>query len=580
MMGMPRRVYTYAPNVGWNTLNLVSSIGAYILATSFLLFIYNIVASARSGEVAGDNPWRAWTLEWATTSPPPHGNFRWRAAAPIRQRAAAAGTARAPAAGRMVARVTALTPAQAARAARSWPGAAAGEEGTAIGAEPEQSTIAPFFVAVGFLLVAIGLLTTLVVTAIGGAFLLLVAAVWMSQHWTEPMAEDMTGHRFSFMGLAMLVFIGSESVFFAALIAADIHLHIHNSSLSAGRAPARHLPGHQHAEPGAQRRRRALRAGELPQEAHRRLQRAPRAHRDPGRLFLGGQAWEYTHLGFGLSEGLLASTFYTLTGFHGLHVMCGLGPAGLPLLPRPPRGGARRRARDVPGHQRHGRRRDLLLALRRRGLGRGVHRRLPAVARVVETRQVVVGSHRRRSRSCWRSPCRSWPRVPRGRRLRSHMRSSYSSMPAADASVPTSPTQILLTFSEPPDPKLSLVKVVDSAGRAAPGVGAARAVPGQPARLVSARDATAADRRVHRQLALCLKHRRPRAGRRLRLRRRRRPRARQRCQGEPVELIPVGQRGCRVRPLAAVHRARPAGRRRVHRVAGLRRPVATRRVCG
>ena len=57
------------------------------------------------------------------------------------------------------------------------------------------------------------------------------------------------------------------------------------------------------------------------------------------------------------------------------------------------------------------------------------------------------------------------------------------SMPAADASVPTSPSQILLTFSEPPDPKLSLVKVVDSAGRPALGVGTARSVPGQPAQL-------------------------------------------------------------------------------------------------
>ena len=77
VIGMPRRIYTYAPEVGWNTLNLISSIGGYILATSFVLFIYNLVRSARSGQEAGDNPWRAWTLEWATTSPPPHGNFRW-----------------------------------------------------------------------------------------------------------------------------------------------------------------------------------------------------------------------------------------------------------------------------------------------------------------------------------------------------------------------------------------------------------------------------------------------------------------------------------------------------------------------
>ncbi len=58
-----------------------------------------------------------------------------------------------------------------------------------------------------------------------------------------------------------------------------------------------------------------------------------------------------------------------------------------------------------------------------------------------------------------------------------------SSVPAADSSVATSPAQILLTFTEPPDPALSVVKVVDSTGRPAPGVGAARAVPGQPTQL-------------------------------------------------------------------------------------------------
>ena len=59
-----------------------------------------------------------------------------------------------------------------------------------------------------------------------------------------------------------------------------------------------------------------------------------------------------------------------------------------------------------------------------------------------------------------------------------------SSDPAANSSTPTSPTRILLTFTEPPDPKLSLVKVVDATGRPAPGVGAAQAVPGQSTQLV------------------------------------------------------------------------------------------------
>jgi heme/copper-type cytochrome/quinol oxidase subunit 1 len=75
MSGMPRRVYTYPDlsNLTWP--NLVSSLSAYILATSILLFVINLIYSFRKGEIAGDNPWDAWTLEWATSSPPPPHNF-------------------------------------------------------------------------------------------------------------------------------------------------------------------------------------------------------------------------------------------------------------------------------------------------------------------------------------------------------------------------------------------------------------------------------------------------------------------------------------------------------------------------
>jgi cytochrome c oxidase subunit I len=76
LLGMPRRVYTYANLPGWGTLNLISTIGAFILAFSVLLFLVNLAWSLRRGETAGDNPWRAWSLEWATTSPPPEHNFR------------------------------------------------------------------------------------------------------------------------------------------------------------------------------------------------------------------------------------------------------------------------------------------------------------------------------------------------------------------------------------------------------------------------------------------------------------------------------------------------------------------------
>jgi len=68
-------VYTYPDLPGWMILNMISTIGAFILLASVLLFLWNIVTSLSYGAPAGDNPWDAWTLEWATSSPPPPENF-------------------------------------------------------------------------------------------------------------------------------------------------------------------------------------------------------------------------------------------------------------------------------------------------------------------------------------------------------------------------------------------------------------------------------------------------------------------------------------------------------------------------
>ncbi len=75
IIGMPRRVYTYPDLAGWGIMNLISTIGAFLLAFSVLVFLINVVISLIKGERASDNPWDAWTLEWATTSPPPIHNF-------------------------------------------------------------------------------------------------------------------------------------------------------------------------------------------------------------------------------------------------------------------------------------------------------------------------------------------------------------------------------------------------------------------------------------------------------------------------------------------------------------------------
>jgi cytochrome c oxidase subunit I len=73
--GMPRRVYTYQAEMGWASLNLFVSVSAVILATGFLLFFFDAIRSAKSGSIAGPNPWGAPSLEWAAASPPAAYNF-------------------------------------------------------------------------------------------------------------------------------------------------------------------------------------------------------------------------------------------------------------------------------------------------------------------------------------------------------------------------------------------------------------------------------------------------------------------------------------------------------------------------
>jgi cytochrome c oxidase subunit I+III len=75
LAGMPRRVYTYSQGLGWDGLNLLSTLGAAMIAISFVLLLWNMITSYRRGALAGPNPWNAPSLEWATTSPPPPYNF-------------------------------------------------------------------------------------------------------------------------------------------------------------------------------------------------------------------------------------------------------------------------------------------------------------------------------------------------------------------------------------------------------------------------------------------------------------------------------------------------------------------------
>jgi cytochrome c oxidase subunit 1 len=79
--GMPRRIAVYPGSSGWTGLNRISTVGAYFLFTSVAIMLVNFYVSWRkpvvapSTVVAPSNPWDAGTLEWATTSPPPHHNY-------------------------------------------------------------------------------------------------------------------------------------------------------------------------------------------------------------------------------------------------------------------------------------------------------------------------------------------------------------------------------------------------------------------------------------------------------------------------------------------------------------------------
>jgi len=75
LQGLPRRTYTYAANMGWDNLNLVVTIGGFVIAAAVALFLVNVIVSSIKGEKAPADPWDARTLEWSIPSPPPEYNF-------------------------------------------------------------------------------------------------------------------------------------------------------------------------------------------------------------------------------------------------------------------------------------------------------------------------------------------------------------------------------------------------------------------------------------------------------------------------------------------------------------------------
>ena len=75
LSGMPRRIYWYPENAGWEGFNLISTIGSFMLGIGVMITVINVGLSYKKGQRAGNDPWKGNTLEWFTQSPPPENNF-------------------------------------------------------------------------------------------------------------------------------------------------------------------------------------------------------------------------------------------------------------------------------------------------------------------------------------------------------------------------------------------------------------------------------------------------------------------------------------------------------------------------
>jgi len=242
ILGMPRRVFTYPDLPGWGALNMVSTAGAFVMGLSALVFAANVAVSLRRGKLAGDNPWEAWTLEWATSSPPSFHNFDRvplvRGRRPLHDLAQ---------------------------------GRPESTDGAAVeGPPPDKSVVA----------------TSAFIVSESGFFVILILSYVFFNLSTKEAAAALD--------------VRTTGIFTACLIGSSLTLYVAERSLERGRTAAF---------------RTWLLVTFL-----------------LGLVFMCGQAREYMGLlgrGISVDSTLFAATFFTLTGFHGLHVTLGLVALGI-----------------------------------------------------------------------------------------------------------------------------------------------------------------------------------------------------------------------------------------------------------
>ena len=303
-LGMPRRIYTYAPDAGWTTTNFASTVGAFGIGVGVLLFMINAWRSLRRGAPALADPWDGRTLEWRTSSPPPAHDFD--TIPPIYGR----DTYWREKYGRP-------------RGGQPAPG-----PGAAVFHLPSPSHW-PVVIAFGMGMAAVGALTHVSLVLVGG--LLTVFGVFrlaLEHHRTPAHAHQTGGLGLDHRKVAMWVFLGSECFFFGTLIATYL---AYKGRSVVGPEPHQIL----NIPVTTISTFDLLMSSLLMVLALAAVQRGDRRQARLwlfgtalfGLIFLGFQAYEFTefvHQGFTLQQNLFGSTFFVLTGLHGAHVALGV----------------------------------------------------------------------------------------------------------------------------------------------------------------------------------------------------------------------------------------------------------------
>jgi cytochrome c oxidase subunit 1 len=313
MMGMPRRIYTYAPGLGWDFWNLVASVGAVLIGLSLLVFLANVARTAARGAAAPADPWDGRTLEWAIPSPPPEYNF---ATVPtVLRRDALWQTkhpdARGPGVADLAALVTARGP---------------------IHVPPPSSL--PILTGLAMLVLAIGPLLHPAVMIVGGVLTVAgIFAIALERLPARASTEADEAEKIGSTGLdhrkvAMWGFLGSECLFFGTLISTYL--------VYKGRSLSGPTPGEILNIPLTSFSTFVLLMSSLTVVlAVSAIQRGDLAGTRRwlagtvagGMIFLLGQVYEFReflHEGLGLTTNLFGSTFYVMVGFHGGHVSLGV----------------------------------------------------------------------------------------------------------------------------------------------------------------------------------------------------------------------------------------------------------------